>query len=255
MSIFTSVDSSDDPARATRYLDETAAAESGMKHYAMAAHALRHPRGLVLDVGCGVGHDLLLLQSAGLHAVGVDPSAVLLRAASDRVHGSIPLVRAQGEALPFRDNSLAACRIERVLIHVVDPAVVVAEIVRCLKPGALLTAFEPAWDGFKVHGDDGDELCGWITGVRHPGIGSDLWALLESAHCDVLDRVEELSVWRSLDTVDRVTNLETSVERAVAAQRISKQDADEWVAQQRSRTALGTFRATMPKVLIVARKQ
>jgi SAM-dependent methyltransferase len=255
MSIFTSVDSSDDPTRATQYLDETAAAESGMKHYAMAAHALRQPTGLVLDVGCGAGHDLVLLRSAGLHAVGVDPSAVLLRAASERVHGLVPLVRAQGESLPFRDNSLAACRIERVLIHVVDPAAVVAEIVRCLKPGALLTAFEPAWDAFKVRGEDGDEPCGWITGVRHPGVGSELWTLLEAANCDVLDRVEELSVWRSLDTVDRVTNLESSVERAVAAQRISKESADEWVTRQRERTVHGSFRATMPKILIVARKR
>src|SRR3979409_2266447 len=100
--MFSAVDASEDPSRAVWYLDQTTRAESGMKHYAVAAHALRVPSGFVLDVGCGVGHDLALLASAGMEPVGVDPSAVLLGVASERGAGLYPLLRAVGEALPFR---------------------------------------------------------------------------------------------------------------------------------------------------------
>jgi ubiquinone/menaquinone biosynthesis C-methylase UbiE len=148
--MFSSVDASDDPTRAIWYLDQTTRAESGMKHYAMAAHALRAPSGFVLDVGCGVGHDLALLASAGMDPVGIDPSATLLGVASERGAGSYPLLRAEGEALPFRDESITGARIERVLMHVVDPTIVLEELVRCLRPGALLTIFEPNWADFTV---------------------------------------------------------------------------------------------------------
>jgi ubiquinone/menaquinone biosynthesis C-methylase UbiE len=132
--MFSSVDAIHDPTRAIAYLDHTRRAESGMKHYAKAAPALRAPNGFVLDVGCGVGHDLALLGSAGIEAVGVDPSAVLLAVARERCGESYPLLRANGEALPFLDESIAGARIERVLQHVVDPAAVLDEVVRCLRP-------------------------------------------------------------------------------------------------------------------------
>ena len=78
MSMFSSVDAAADPRAAIAYLDQTARAAWRMKHYAMAAHALRQPDGPVLDLGCGAGHDLRLFAGAGLATVGVDPSAVLL---------------------------------------------------------------------------------------------------------------------------------------------------------------------------------
>jgi SAM-dependent methyltransferase len=254
LSIFSSVDTADDPDRALRYLEQTAIAASGIKHYVMAAHAMREPSGLVLDVGCGSGHDLVLLGSAGIKAVGVDPSALLLGAARERTTGFVPLVRAAGEALPFRDGSFAGCRIERVLMHVLDPSVVVGEIARCLRSGGLITAFEPDWNVFRVRAAADDELCGWICSARHPGVGGTLWELLEASGCVVVDRVEELSIWRSLDVLDRVVGLAPSLERAVVAERVSRARADGWLREQQERDASGEFFAAMTKVLVVARK-
>jgi SAM-dependent methyltransferase len=192
MSVFSSVDAGQDPDRALGYLDWTARAESGMKQYATAAHALRSPVGPILDVGCGAGHDLSLLASAGLRAVGVDPSATLLRSAGVRTQGSgAGLVRAAGEMLPFGTGTFAGCRIERVLMHVVDPAVVLAEAVRCLRPGALITVFEPDWSSYVVRNDGGDQPAGWVAGMANPSVGRDLPRLLAEVGCDVLDRVEE----------------------------------------------------------------
>jgi hypothetical protein len=78
---------------------------------------------------------------------------------------------------------------------------------------------------------------------------------MEAAGCEVLDRVEELSIWKRLSVLDRVIELAPSIEKAVIAQRISKARADEWLSEQRERDGRGVFRAAMPKILIVARKR
>ena len=254
MSAFSQVDAAPDPAGLVRFLDEAAAAESGMKHYTLAAHLLRRPGGPILDVGCGAGHDLVLLGTAGLRAVGVDPSEVMTAASAQRSAGlGARLVRAAGEALPFRDGAFSGCRIERVLMHVEDPALVVSEAVRCVEAGGLVTVFEPDWSGLRVRGSDGDRLVGWLGGMRHPGIGARLWSLLEASGCDVLDQVVEHSVWRSLVDPDRIIVLPLAVERAVAAGRVAAAEAEAWLAEQRAREGAGEFLAVMPKVLVVAR--
>ena len=53
----------------------------GLKYYVAAAHPLRRPGKAVLDLGCGTGHNLALLASFGLRAIGVDPSETMLAAA------------------------------------------------------------------------------------------------------------------------------------------------------------------------------
>jgi SAM-dependent methyltransferase len=250
---FTSVDTEGDPDLVVTYLDQIANAASGMKHYAMAAHALRRPEGPILDLGCGAGHDLVLLNSVGLRAIGVDPSSVLLEVASNRVDRELTsLARASGESLPFTSDSFSGCRIERVLMHVIDPAVVLAEAVRCLRVGSLITVYEPDWSEFRVRDDSGDQRTGWIAGSRHPGIGGQLWELLEEAGCEVLDRVEERSIWRSLTVLDAVIGLEVSIQRAIDLGRIGQQDAARWLEGQRAREAVGAFFAIAPKILVVA---
>jgi SAM-dependent methyltransferase len=257
MSLFSSVDTAPDPQRAVAYLDLIARGQRGMKHYAAAAHARweRKPDGFVLDLGCGAGHDLALLRGAGLDPVGVDPSRVLLDAARRATGGTTPLVRAAGERLPFCPGSLAGCRIERVLQHVPDPEVLLTEVARCLRPGALLTVFEPDWSTFRVRCDQGSVAAGWISGVRHPDVGGSLWELAERAGFDVVDRVEELSVWRSLAVLDRVVDVAESVERAVGAGRIGRAEAEGWLREQRERERRGEYSSTLAKVMIVAARR
>lgn len=61
----------------------------------------------VLDLGCGDGRHLALLDAAGVRVVGLDLSAPLLRAARAR-GGSAALVRGDMRALPFADRRFAA---------------------------------------------------------------------------------------------------------------------------------------------------
>ncbi len=252
MSVFRSVDTSDDPAGAVGYLDQTAHSQRGMKHYAAAAHAGHGARGFVLDVGCGAGHDLALLDDRGLTPLGVDPSTTMLHAARHRT--GAPLVQAAGERLPFRSASLGGCRIERVLIHVDEPQALLAEVARCLAPGALLTVFEPDWSRYLVRDDGRLVSAGWLA-TRRPDAGDRLWSWVEAAGFDVCDRVEELSVWRSLATLRRVIDLDRRIADAVADGRVDAHAAAAWLARQESGSARGEFLSLMPKVQIVAERR
>lgn len=256
MSAFSAVDGARDPERLIAFLDHAARAEWGMTHYAAGVLAISEPELAILDLGCGTGHDLALLATEGLRAVGVDPSARMLEEAKVRAEGRpAGLVRAAGERLPFRNHAFGGCRMERVLMHVEDPGAVIREAVRCMVPGATFTMFEPDWSSFRVRGQHGDDDVGWITSSRHPGVGGELWRLAEEAGCQVLDRVEELSVWRSLAVLDRIVGgIDVAVGGAVAAGRVGQQTAEIWLHDQRGRDQRGEFIGLMPKVLVVAQR-
>ena len=142
-------------------------------------------------------------------------------------------MRALGEALPFSDGAFGGCRIERVLMHVAEPAVVLGEACRCVESGGLVTVLEPDLARLEVTSDVLAPGAGWLSGVAHPVVGGERWRLVEEAGCQVLDRVEELSVWRSLATLESVTGFPASVDRAVAVGPLGAGVAQSWVEEQR----------------------
>ncbi len=94
----------------------------------------------LLDVGCGGGYLSEELARLGLSVTGIDPSPATIGAA--RAHArqtglAIDYLEGRGEALPFvsaRFDFVCCCD---VLEHVPDPALIVAEIARVLKPGGV----------------------------------------------------------------------------------------------------------------------
>ncbi len=91
----------------------------------------------------------------------------------------------------------------------------------------------------------------WVTAAAHAEVGSAIGQLLASAGCTVLDRVEERSWW-TYDDFLRLTNLERSLDRAVANGKASGAEADAWTAELRRREERGEFCAEIAKVLWVA---
>lgn len=247
MSAFSSVDSSPDPQRLISFLGESARGLAAMKHYAAATHATRDVGGPILDLGCGAGHDLELIEPLGRAAVGVDSSRVMLDTAADQVNS--PLVQADAHRLPFEDGSFGAAWIERLLMHVEDPAAVVREVARCVMAGGTITVYEPDWSTFTVN--DERVPAAWLTVARHPGIGVDVGEMLRDAGCFILDRVEERSWW-SYEVFERVTQIERTLERAVVAGVVTRSGAEGWLRRQREHVAAGTFRAELIKILWVA---
>ena len=255
MSHFSAVDAAPDISSLEAYLDRTARSLGAMKQYIVGAHVAAGSR-VVLDVGCGLGHDLDLLARAGITALGVEPSrafATTARQRSARGRGVLGVVRAHGERLPLRDAAVDGCRVERVLQHADGPELLLREVCRCVRPDGLLTVVEPDWTTMRVASDSFDDDARWLANVRHPEIGACLAGLVEQAGARIVDVVEEHSVWHSLERARAGINIEAALARNVAADAMSATDAAMWLGEQRGRDDRGLFRATITKRLVVAR--
>ena len=52
------------------------------------------------------------------------------------------------------DAAFDGCRIDRVLQHIADPAAAIGEMVRVLRPGGVLVAFDNDWETLTVDSAD-----------------------------------------------------------------------------------------------------
>ena len=100
-----------------------------------------------VDIGCGNGAftDLVVQRCAPAETQGVDPSAEQIAYARKRpgTPGTTYL-RGDAMALPFEDARFDMAVMALVIFFVPDPAKSVAEMVRVVRPGGLVTTY--AWD-------------------------------------------------------------------------------------------------------------
>ena len=119
-------------------------------------------RGPALDLGCGRGLWMERLGGRGMALVGVERE--LDRAAGAARHG--PVVSADAANVPLKDASMGLVWCTHVLHHLPDPARVLAEVRRVLRPGGALFLAETvednpllragrrlhdSWDGVGIH--------------------------------------------------------------------------------------------------------
>ena len=100
-----------------------------------------------IDVGCGNGAftELLVERCAPRAIVGIDPAEAQLAYGRSRPVGRVAQFQ-KGDAMsvPFPDDSFDAAVMALVIFFVPDPARGLAEMVRVVKPGGIVTAY--AWD-------------------------------------------------------------------------------------------------------------
>lgn len=92
----------------------------------------------VLEVGCGTGRLAAALADQGADVLGVDLDAGMLSVAAGRVPGR--LVRADATRLPVATGSVDAAVTLATLEFAHDPAVVLAEMARAVRPGGRIVA-------------------------------------------------------------------------------------------------------------------
>jgi SAM-dependent methyltransferase len=95
----------------------------------------------LLEVGCGIGIDLLRFAQGGARVIGVDLSETAIRLAQEnlRLHGitngRAEVKVANGEALPFPNDRFDVVYGHGVIQYTADPPRLIGECRRVLKPG------------------------------------------------------------------------------------------------------------------------
>lgn len=239
---FSDVDRSAEPGRMVDYLDLTAASMKAAKDRLGAILDL--PDGArCLDIGCGVGHDVVAMGER-LAAVGVDRSTTLLDEGRRR-WPAISLVQARAEALPFASGSFAGCRIERVLQHVPDPDKVVASAWRLLARGGRIAVFEPDWSTFVFADDDPDLFRAFADAAASRTasgtVGRELPAILQRVGFADVGCEPSHGIVRSIGGLRALCSVDAVLDRAVVLGLLSPDGARAWLADVERRSAEGTL--------------
>lgn len=143
----------------------------------------------VADLGCGTGAVALSLAPFVKRVIAVDESTAMLSAARKRLHGigNVDIRSGRLEALPLDDGEVDVALLFLVLHYVTDPARVISESARALRPGGRLLVLDMMphdrqdlrqtmghlWQGF-----DRATLGGWmeaagLEGFRYSELPAD----------------------------------------------------------------------------------
>ncbi len=98
----------------------------------------------VADLGCGTGAITQSLSPFVERVIAVDESNAMLSAAKKRLHGvkNVDIRNGRLEALPLADGEVDVALLFLVLHYVADPARVISEAARVVKPGGRLLALD-----------------------------------------------------------------------------------------------------------------
>lgn len=123
----------------TELADDEVAAEQVSRVQTRYAWAMERCRGKdVLEVACGTGPGLGLLQSVARSLVAGDISDDILARARAHYGSRVDIRRMDAMALPFEAGSLDVVIIFEALYYVPDAARFVAECARVLRPGGMV---------------------------------------------------------------------------------------------------------------------
>ncbi len=212
------------------------------------------PGSRILEVGCGLGDDAAALAgrvAPGGSVVAVDGSQAMVDAARKR-HGDIAGLSfdvADAAQLPYGDATFDGCRIDRVLQHIADPAAAIRDMVRVLRPGGVLVAFDNDWETLTIDSPNRaltrSILNTWCDRFPSGWIGRRLVALFLDAGLEDVETHPKTLVSSDLSVADRIFSFFATAEGLVTAGTISRDDADRWMRELRTAdAAVGSSRRT-----------
>ncbi len=92
----------------------------------------------ILEISCGMGGTLVALAQAGAQPVATEFNRDYCQISKHRAARydlNLPILNAVGEAVPFADNSFDLAICWDIVEHVQDPAAMLAELRRVIRPG------------------------------------------------------------------------------------------------------------------------
>ncbi|MGI8679760.1 MAG: methyltransferase domain-containing protein [Jatrophihabitans sp.] len=227
-------------ARPADYLTRLAASDLGAAYKTIAIEELAIEAGAVIvDLGCGPGADLAALSDAtGPHGavLGLDHDLDAVAQARDRAAGrsNIAVRVADAHHLDLATAEVDRLHTDRVLQHVADPAQVLSEVVRVLRPGGRAVFAEPDWDTLVIDHPNVALAAAYRSFVvdkvvRNARIGRQLHRLAHSAGLHAARVLPLTTTFLDAAQADRVLGFERVTDRAIAAGYLDKTGAKEWL--------------------------
>jgi ArsR family transcriptional regulator len=109
---------------------------------ALAGHGRVTPQSRVADVGTGTGFVAVGLAGRAAAVTGIDNSPAMLAVAAGNLAalgaGNVQLAQGELDNLPLADGSVDVAVANMVLHHAPDPAVMLAEMARVVRPGGMI---------------------------------------------------------------------------------------------------------------------
>jgi ubiquinone/menaquinone biosynthesis C-methylase UbiE len=222
---------------------------------------------IVLDLGCGLGFDTMnlanLVGPSG-YVVGVDNDQHMIAEANRRMQQAGLSDRTshqlgEATALLHPADHFDACRIERMLMHLVDPSRVVAELNRVLRPGGWLVLVEPDWGTLSIATEkvDFERRLARIRAeqiLKNGYSGRQLYQLIRQMNFEEI-AVEVTPVWlNDLARVRYLTILDQVEAFAIAEGLISHAELEDWRSDLQQKDDQGCVFASVNIVMVAGRK-
>lgn len=203
---------------------------------------------LTVEVGCGAGAVTRRIAERAYPArvIGFEPSKGFVREARERVkgHGNVAFEVADGASLPLEDESVDNLIMHTVLTHVEEPAPLLKEASRVLKPGGALVVCDADFSKASLGNFPYDPLdaCAKIF-IREFVTDPHAVAKLQKLACDAGFMVEDFSFQsRSvLDNDQMLPWVEETGKVLMKRGEISQELHDGLVAEYRRRANDGTL--------------
>ncbi|MFB6253561.1 MAG: methyltransferase domain-containing protein, partial [Halobacteriaceae archaeon] len=235
------------------YLD-TVSGLDAIENYKRRSHQLLNPEpgDHLLDMGCGTGDDVIMLaEHVGPDGLvfGIDRSESIIQTATDRSKNisNVSFWVDNALDLALDSNVVDGCRSDRVLQHLPDPTIALAEMIRITKPGCQVVMSEPNWNTLEVRipiadADVTDEIIDieWAN-ERNPRIGSQLYSLARKSGLTDIHVDPITVVITDFEVAEQVFQLENRLKRVKEGDILADRSSKRWISQANQADAKDIF--------------
>jgi ubiquinone/menaquinone biosynthesis C-methylase UbiE len=203
----------------------------------------------ILEVGCGTGEDTRMFAEKvypGGEVVALDKSKEMITAAQRRTKEkslSIEFRVCDITSLDFDAIFFDRGHVERGLIHMPDPKKAVLEMIRVLRKGGLIVAFEGDLETCVIDSSEPEItrkiLRFWCDTFQSPTIGRKLPGIYKKA--GLIDVVVKPHTYLFDFNLTEQVLISGTLDRAIEARVVTSHEADRWLSDLIQARDSGTF--------------